>query len=126
MKTALITDQHLEHREWLNRLAFYNDEIKIMQNRIAEVATKNNGQEVMIQVEHFQNQLIIQSSTIDQLNHDIKKHEQIISAEAEKNPVASDHRRTEIHPAHKEDIATFEKIFNELRHELIYWLSKVL
>lgn len=126
MKTALITDQHLEHRQWLNRLAFYGDEIKIMQNRIAEVASRNTVQEVMAQLEHFQNQLIIQSSTIDQLNHDIKKHEQVIAAEAQKNPVAADHRRTEIHPEQKEAVASFEKVFNELRHELIHWLAKVM
>ena len=43
-----------------------------------------------------------------------------------KNPVASDHRRVEIHPEQKQKIELFEKIFNELRHELIHWLTKVM
>jgi predicted glycoside hydrolase/deacetylase ChbG (UPF0249 family) len=126
MKTALITEQHLEHREWLNRIAFYRDEVKIMQKRIEEVASKNNGQEVLAQVEHFQNQLIIQTSHLDQLSHDINKHESEIAAEVAKNPVASDHRRSEVHPEHKEGIETFEKLFNALRQEMILWLAKVM
>lgn len=126
MKTALITDQHLEHREWLNRLDFYRDEIKIMQNRIGEIASKNTAQEVLVQVEHFQNQLLIQSAHIDKLNHDIRKHESEIAAEITKNPTASDHRRSEVHPEHKEGIDMFEKLFNELRREQILWLAKVM
>lgn len=126
MKTALITEQHLEHREWLNRLEFYRDEIKIMQNRIGEVASKNTAQEVLAQVEHFQNQLLIQSSHIEKLSHDIRKHESELAAEIAKNPTASDHRRSEVHPEHKEGIETFEKLFNELRREQILWLAKVM
>jgi hypothetical protein len=126
MKTELITDQHLEHREWLNTIEFYRDEIKIMQNRIEEVASKNTAQEVLAQVEHFQNQLIIQSSTLDQLSHDIRKHEQELAAMVEENPVASDHRRAQVHPEHADAMITFEKMFNELRHENIRFLAKVM
>ncbi len=126
MKTALITEQHLEHREWLNRLDFYRDEIKIMQNRISEIASKNTAQEVMAMVEHFQNQLIIQTSNLDQLFHDIRKHESELAAEIAKNPTASDHRRSEVHPEHQEGVAIFEKLFNELRSEQILWLAKVM
>jgi preprotein translocase subunit SecA len=126
MKTALITDQHLEHREWLNTIDFYRDEIKIMQKRIEEVASKNTSKDVLVQVEHFQNQLIIQTSTLDQLSHDIRKHEQEISALAEANPVASDHRRAPVHAEHAEAMQTFEKMFNELRHENIRFLAKVM
>jgi len=126
MKTALIIDQHLEHREWLNTIAFYRDEIKIMQHRIEDVASKNTGIDILKKVEHFQNQLIIQSSTLDELTHDIRKHELEIAALAEANPVASDHRRAPVHPEHAEAMLSFEKMFNELRHENIRFLAKVM
>ncbi|MEX1188936.1 MAG: hypothetical protein WED33_06740 [Bacteroidia bacterium] len=126
METALIIDQHREHREWLNTTAFYRDEVKIMQNRIEEIASKNTGKDVLVQVEHFQNQLIIQTSTLDQLEHDIKKHENELAELIKANPVASDHRRAQVHPEHADAMATFEKMFNELRQELIRFLSKVM
>ena len=126
MKTVLLTEQHVAYREWLNRLAFYKDELKIMQNRIAEIAERNTKTDVLAQVEHFQNMLIIQKNQIDRLRHDINKEEEELVSLALKNPVASDHRRVEIHPEQKQKIELFEKIFNELRHELIHWLTKVM
>ena len=126
MKTVLLTEQHVANSEWLNSLAFYKDELKIMQNRIAEIAERNTKPEVLKQVEHFQNMLIIQKNQIDRLRHDIDKQEEELARMALKNPVASDHRRVEFHPEQKQKIELFEKIFNELRHELIHWLSKVM
>jgi hypothetical protein len=126
MKTVLLTEQHVAYREWLNRLAFYKDELKIMQNRIAEIAERNTKTDVLAQVEHFQNMLIIQKNQIDRLRHDIDKQEEELVSLALKNPVASDHRRVEFHPEQKQKIELFEKIFNELRHELILWLTKVM
>lgn len=126
MKTELITDQHLEHSQWLKTIDFYRDEIKIIQSRLEEVAAKNTHQDVTIQVEHFQNQLIIQTSTLDQLSHDIRKHEQEIASMIIENPIASDHRRAPVTPEHEEGMITFEKMFNELRHEFIRFLAKVM
>jgi hypothetical protein len=126
MKTVLLTEQHVAYREWLNLLAFYKDELKIMQNRIAEIAERNTKTDVLAQVEHFQNMLIIQKNQIDRLRHDIDKQEEELVSLALKNPVASDHRRVELHPEQKQKIELFEKIFNELRHELILWLTKVM
>ena len=126
MKTVLLTEQHASYREWLNRLAFYKDELKIMQNRIAEIAERNTKTDVLAQVEHFQNMLIIQKNQIDRLRHDTDKQEEELVNLALKNPVASDHRRVEFHPEQKQKIELFEKIFNELRHELIHWLTKVM
>lgn len=126
METSLITEQHKAHQEWLGKIAFYRDEVKIMQSRIEEIASKNTGKDILKQVEHFQNQLIIQSSTLDELSHDINKHEQEITEMIKANPIASDHRRAEVHPEHAEGIVSFEKYFNELRHELITFLAKTM
>jgi hypothetical protein len=126
MATSLITEQHLTHQQWLNAIAFYRDELKIMQNRLSEVASKNSKQEVLVMVEHFQNQFIIQTNHLDQLSHDINKHEQQLVALVESNPVASDRRHAETHPEHGEAFNTFEKLFNELRKEYVRFLAKVM
>lgn len=126
MKTVLLTEQHVANSEWLNSLAFYKDELKIMQNRIAEIAERNTKPEILNKVEHFQNMLIIQKNQIDRFRHDIDKQEEELASLTLKNPVASDHRRVEFHPEQKQKIELFEKIYNELRHELIRWLTKVM
>jgi hypothetical protein len=119
-----IYQLHEEHKTWLNKLLFYKDEISIMANRISEIAQKNTSKEVLSLVERFQNQLIIQKEQIDILNHDIKAQESRLEAAVKHNPTAIDHQKFPDHPEQRESVETFEKMFNDLRGELIRFLSK--
>ncbi|MFE3866524.1 hypothetical protein ACFX5E_00380 [Flavobacterium sp. LS2P90] len=119
-----IYQLHEEHKTWLNKLLFYKDELKIMDKRILEVAEKNTSKEVGALADHFINQLIIQKEQIDILTHDIKSHELFLEAAVLDNPNAIDQEKFSDHKNHRESIATFEKLFKELREELIDFLSK--
>jgi hypothetical protein len=122
--TKTIYQLHEEHKTWLNKLLFYKDELSIMTNRLSEVASKNTSSEVLGLVDHFNNQLIIQKEQIDILNHDIKSHESYLEAAVRKNANDIEHAKFSDHKKHRESIAVFEKIFKELREELIDFLSK--
>lgn len=122
--TKTIYQLHEDHRTWLNKLAFYEDEILIMKSRITEIAKKNTSKEVLSFVEHFQNQLIVQKEQIDILNHDINSHESSIEAKVNKKGVASGDKKFFDHTEQREKIENFEKNFNSLRKELIHFLSK--
>jgi predicted RNA-binding protein len=119
-----IYKQHEENVEWSNKLDFYKDEIKILQNRLEEVASKNNHKDVLALVETFQNQLIIHRNTIDEIHHKITISEDKLQDEIAKNPVATDHRKVPNHEVEKEEIQIFEKVFNELREEFNRFVSK--
>ncbi|MBP6180323.1 hypothetical protein [Flavobacterium sp.] len=119
-----IYQLHEEHKTWLNKLLFYKDELKIMDNRILEVATKNTSNEVRSLADHFNNELIIQKEQIDILSHDIKSHEAYLEAAAIDNPNNIDHEKFLDHKKHRESIVDFEKLFKDLREELIDFLSK--
>lgn len=122
--TKTIYQLHEEHKTWLNKLLFYKDELKIMANRISEVAEKNTSNEVRSLADHFNNQLIIQKEQIDILNHDIKSHESYLEGAVQNNPNAIDHEKFTDHKKHRESIAVFEKLFKDLREESIDFLSK--
>ncbi len=122
--TKTIYQLHEEHKTWLNKLLFYKDELSIMKNRLLEIADKNNAKEVHASIDYFQNQLLIQNEQIDILNHDIKSHESFLEAAARKNPIDVEHEKFSDHKKHRESISVFEKIFKELREELIDFLSK--
>jgi len=119
-----IYSQHADHTEWLSKLKFYADEISIMKGRLEEIASKNSHQEVLTQVEHFQNQFIIQKNNIDEISHTIKLDESAIEKEVNKNPVAVDHRIMPSHSTEKESVDAFEKNFNELRTEFKTFAAK--
>jgi hypothetical protein len=125
MKTGeKIYTQHADHTEWLSKLKFYTDEISIMKGRLGELASKNSHQDVLAQVEHFQNQFIVQKNNIDEISHTIKLDESAIEKEVNKNIVAVDHREMPSHSKEKEAVDAFEKNFNELRAEFKTFAAK--
>ena len=121
-----IFTQHAEHVEWRSKLKFYNDEISILRHRLDEIVSKNTGDDALKQVEHFENQLIIQKNNIDELNHLINVDEDSLNHEVLKNPVAVDHRKVHYHAEEKDAIESFEKNFNELRSEFKLFAMKYM
>lgn len=124
MEKGKVFEQHAENKEFIGKLTFYKDEIQILQNRLDEVAAKNNQLECMKEVEHFQNQLIIQKNNIDEIKHKVVLDEDRLVKEIEKNEVAIDHRSIYFHAEEKEDVETFERVFNELRKEINLFFTK--
>ena len=125
-KTSLITDIHSKNREWLNLISFYQDELMIMERRIAEVVAKNTALEVLANVEHFQNQVIIQKNHLLDMRGEIVHLEDLITAEISENPVASDHRRHETPVDLSVRVAQFQVLFYDLRKEFLEFLMKVM
>jgi hypothetical protein len=125
MKTEeKIYTQHAENSEWMNKLKFYKDEISILDKRLGEIAAKNNHQEVLAKVEHFQNQFIIQKNNIEEITHAIGKHEAALEKEIDKNPTAVEHRKFEFHDRQKEQVESFEKNFSTIRNEFNQFSAK--
>ena len=119
-----IYKQHEENTEWLKKLDFYKDEISILKGRLEELATKNNAQYVLAEVEHFQNQFIIQRNNIDEIAHKVREHEQSLLEEIKSNPIAVDHRKVEYHAVEQDLVNSFEKVFNEVREDFNKFSSK--
>jgi hypothetical protein len=119
-----IYQLHEEHKTWLNKLLFYKDELSIMTNRLSEIAKKNTSTEVLSLVDHFHNQLVIQKEQIDILHHNINSHESYLETAVRKSGNDLEQVKFSDHKIHRESIAVFEKIFKELREELIDFLSK--
>jgi len=125
MKTKTsIYDLHEENKTWLSGLAFYKDELLIMQRRIEEIAKKNNSKDVLESIEHFQNQLIIQKEQLDILAHDIREKESLLEQKANTNPTAIDHQRFPEESILKDRMKTYGNLFFELREELTHFLLK--
>lgn len=119
-----IYTQHGENMEWSNKLKFYKDELEVLKSRLSELASKNNHQDVLKQVEHFQNQFIIQRTNIDKISHEVKMNEEKLMSEIKNNPTAADHRKVEYHSKEKDLVNSFEKNMNEIRDEFKRFASK--
>ncbi|MBX2980181.1 MAG: hypothetical protein KF905_12860 [Flavobacteriales bacterium] len=123
-KAVYIDDLHHDHMMWLNVLRFCKDEIGIFERRMEDVVRRNNAPEVMAELEHFQNQYIREREVIDELKHDIKQHENMLEKEAIAHPIAIDHRHFTDHTELRERMATFEKLYGELKQEFMRWVGR--
>ncbi len=127
MKTKdIIYTQHDEHREWMSKLKFYEDEITILKNRLSEIVSKNTQKDVLAQAEHFQNQFIVQKENIDEISHSITIDEEVIQKAVDKKPKYVDQLSMEPHANEKVAMDSFEKNFTELRAEFNKFASKVM
>jgi 6-pyruvoyl-tetrahydropterin synthase len=124
MEQMYITDLHLQHTEWKNTLLFYVDDIKTLDHRLQEVLSKNNDKEVLAMAEHFQNQLMLQKNRAAEILHSIKESLNLVEAEVNNHPVATDHRKMELNSTLRDEVADYVTHFSELRHEAIRFFSK--
>ncbi len=64
-----------EHSDWNRGIAFYLDELNILNHRLQDISSMYSKEEVKAQVEHFQNQFIIQRNNLEELLKKVKNHE---------------------------------------------------
>ena len=121
-----ITDLHQEHQEWKKKLAFYEDELKIMTNRLSEVSAKNTDTTIKAKVEQFQNRFIIQKNEIDYLKHSINKEEEALTANVKENPIAYTHRKLDDNVELRDKIQIFDPMFESLKEEFMQFAAENL
>lgn len=124
MKTEKLYTQHEENKKWANKLAFYKDEVKVMENRLGEIVSKNTSKEVLAETEQFQNRLIINKNTMDILKHKINVSNDEIEGSINKNDTAVDHRSIKDHSELRDEMKIFEMNFTSLKSELNLFLVK--
>lgn len=113
-----------DHQEWLKAIDFYDNELDILEERLTEVARKNNSEDALKGVEHFQNQFIIQRNTIDELRHNINEHAHKVATDVQSHAGRIETQQVKDHDTVKEEFESFEKVINELRDEFKLYLSK--
>lgn len=121
-----MIDLHQDDLIWLNKLAFFEDELAIMQRRVQEVAGANAREEVQQQVEHFDNQLRVQQRNIDDIRNRIQMNEDRLFGSAEGKQDRVTERERIIHVHEKKEIEDFEENFKKLREELKQFLLNYL
>ena len=111
-----LIEMHAEHNEWQNKIKFYKNELKKLNDDLDRFVLNKPNQEIMISVEHFQNQFTVQNEVLDIMRHDFKQHENAIEAR-QSNLSSSDTGLSDSHESHRERLEHFAKIFHELREE---------
>ena len=117
---------HFEHEIWNKELLFWQDELIIFNNRLSELITRWTKKEVLIQLEHFQNEFILHGQVIEDLLEAIEKHETRIAWQYEEGHDALDTNMVKNHLEHRNKIETQRQIYAELKKDFFRFLSKYM
>jgi uncharacterized protein (DUF342 family) len=113
-----------KHNEWIRGLDFYKDDIHILEERLSELSTHQLVMLAKQQMEHFQNQFIIQRNNIDVLKHRINEHLKHLGKEAGAHAGHIERNTEKEHEELGDEYAMIEKVMSELRHEFNNYLSR--
>lgn len=119
--TSNLETLHFDHRLWANELSFFADELGIFEHRLEELSVKAGAEGTRSQLEQFQNQFIRQREVLDELQHNIKVHEQKLGQALQKQeelPLDPD-----FHNYMEEQMATYRALYAELKQKFYAFLS---
>ena len=116
----MMEDLHFEHGVWRNALIFYKHEIELYEKRLEELVQNHDDYQMLANLEHFQNQVIRQKEVVDELQHEIHRHEAILANFAE-NKLGDNLHSThyDYHDHLSDKMKTFKKLYAEMKEE--FW-----
>ncbi len=120
------SDLHFEHKLWNRELFFWEDELKSFENRLSEIVTRWTDKNVLAQLEHYQNQFILQGEVINVMQHDINIHENDIVENGKREEDVLDKVLVEKHIEFRNRIETQRRIYGDLKKEFFRFLSKYM
>jgi len=121
-----VNIKHIKNlnNDCLRGITFYKEELRVLQERLEEIAADNTAHEVQEKVEHFQNQFIIHEDQLNELKHDIHANDEAIEAELLHTETQVTDSTAAQHTRIRERYLTEEKIFNDLRHEFNHFAAQ--
>ena len=112
-----------EHSDWNRGTAFYLDETQILNHRLQDISSMYSKEEVKAQVEHFQNQFIIQRNNLEELKKKIKNHEHHLSQDAIHHAQHLTKETLAEHDQLRQDYMGLVKVVVELKNDFYKFAS---
>ena len=120
------SDLHFEHKQWRRELLFWKDELKSLQNRLDELAIRWTNKEVLAQLEHYQNQFIIQENAINELDNHINLHETNIAEHTKKGEDVLNQQLVKDHIEFRNQMDIQRNLYSDLKKEFVRFLSEYM
>ena len=117
---------HFEHEQWRRELFFWEDELRIFKNRLSELVMRYSAKEVLVRLEHYQNQFILHGGVIDDLLEDIEVHENQIAGQSMEGKDVMDRVSVKKHLEFRNRIETQRSIYADLKKGYFLFLSKYM
>ena len=126
MKQTVVnnSDLHFEHETWVSELKFWMDEISSFENRLAELVTRYTRKDMLQQLEHYQNEFILQRKRVSEMLEDIEQHEARIAGQSYAQHEVLDVPMVKKHRIFRTSMDTHREIYQELKKDFFRFLSE--
>lgn len=121
-----ISHLHIISKDWIREIQFYKSEIPLFRKRLEEIASDYTSSDVLAQVDHFENRLLIMRNHYDELLHDLNLKEQEILGKAAINPKYINAKMVEIDNKIIELIDYTANEFKNFKSEFYKFLAKYM
>lgn len=128
MKNEIIfnSDLYFEHKQWRRELFFWEDELRSFKNRLDELVKRWTDNNMLAQLEHYQNQFIIQENVINDLQDEIHIHEINIANHSKNGKDVLEIEFVQKHIEFRNHMETQRTIYNNLKQEFYRFLSEYM
>jgi len=120
------SDLYFEHKQWRRELFFWEDELKSYKNRLCELVARWTNKDMLAQLEHFQNQFIIQEEVIDVFQDDINIHETDIANYSKKGIDSLNQSLVKKHIEFRNRMEVQRHIYSDLKKEFYKFLTQYM
>lgn len=98
---------------WKGEVDNVRQDIRAMRGRLEQIVHQKTEPEMLVHVEHFQNQFIRQLEVADEMFHDLKQSAKKISNSAQR--IIHDDRPVDDYDTLHDRMETFQKLYGELK-----------
>lgn len=119
-----LSDLNFNLEVWKRELKFQESEMDYFEEKLEHIAIRNLGNEVMAQLESFQNKIIREREVMVHLRHRIRmKKREIAQAKYDNNSEVKFHEKQILL---KDEMRTFVKLHYELKEDMMDFFLKYL
>ena len=119
-----LSDLNFNLEVWKRELKFQESEMDYFEEKLEHVAIRNLGNDVMIQLEGFQNKIIREREVMGRLRHRIRmKKRAIAQAKYENNSEIKFHEKQALL---KDEMKIFVKMHYDLKEDMMDFFLKYL
>lgn len=121
-----IAKLHNLCEDWKRELKFFKDEIPVLRKRLDEVVSKNTSEDILKDVEHFENKFKILSTHIDELLHDVNVKTDELTSQAATQTKYINVKMFDADTVLEDLMLSTSKDFHETKNSYYKFLSKVM
>ena len=121
-----IAKLHNLCEDWKRELKFFKDEIPVLRKRLDEVVSKNTSEDVLKDVEHFENKFKILSTHVDELLHDVNVKTDELTSQAATQTKYINVKMFDADTVLEDLMLSTSKDFHETKNSYYKFLSKVM